>query len=59
MRRPEYCETDESQDPCKACGATLSGNDRAKGVCQARNPFPKPQPLLYLVLRDRDTGKLI
>jgi hypothetical protein len=58
--RPEYCEAppEESGLPC-ICGATVEGKDPVHGVCQARRNYPRPTPLVRIVLVDRDTGKLI
>ncbi len=68
MIRPEYCPELDADDsvfpigphrPCPACGATVSGNDPVRGVCQARKPGPKPQPLVLLVLIDKETGEVV
>lgn len=60
MARPNYCRADETIDPCPDCGATVSGNDRVHGVCQARYPQPARTDYgLRLILVDRDTGKPI
>jgi hypothetical protein len=57
--RPNYCPCeDETPDPCPACGATVSGKDPVRGVCQARYGR-EPKPDVLLVLTDRDTGKII
>lgn len=45
--RPDYCpclaeDLPEALDPCPACGATVEGNDRVKGVCQAKHQMPPP-----------------
>ena len=54
-----YCDAKEDEDPCPCCGATLSGNDPVRGVCQARYNRPRPTPLLEIVLIDRRTGKVV
>jgi hypothetical protein len=46
--RPDYCAIpDEGQPgsdgPCPACGATISGDDPVRGVCQARHNGPPPR----------------
>ncbi len=58
--RPKYCEAppEESGLPC-ICGATVEGKDPVRGVCQALHNYPKPVPLVRLVLVHRDTGELI
>ena len=56
MARPEYCEAEEDKD-CVACGATISGKDPVRGVCQARRNGPKPEPYLRIILTHRDTGE--
>lgn len=57
--RPRYCPCrDESEDPCPACGATVSGNDPVRGVCQATHGF-EPEPLVSLVLIDKHTGEIV
>ena len=58
--RPEYCEAppEESGLTC-ICGATVEGNDPVRGVCQARRNYPKPQPLVTLVLVDKVTGEIV
>lgn len=49
--RPEYCPSDLSEDEdCPACGATPE-----RGVCKARNPYPKIKPLVEVVLVRRET----
>jgi hypothetical protein len=59
VTRPEYCPCQhETPDPCPACGATVAGNDKVRGVCQARNGYRR-EPDVFLVLTDRDTGELI
>lgn len=68
MARPDYCGVVDADDlafpigphrPCPACGATVEGKDPVRGVCQAQSPYPKPEPLVRLVLTHRDTGELI
>ena len=45
--RPEYCPChDETLDPCPACGATVSGKDAVRGVCQARKGYRRPADVL-------------
>lgn len=57
--RPEYCPClHETPDPCPACGATVSGNDKVRGICQARKGTYRP-PLVELVLTDKRTGEVI
>lgn len=56
--RPEYCEAVDEDTPC-ICGATKDGKDPVRGVCQARRMYPKPEPLVRLVLTHRDTGEII
>lgn len=58
MTRPDYCP-DTPGDPCEACGATLSGNDPVRGVCQARFNGPAPRPLLEFVLVDKRSGEVV
>ena len=37
---PHKCPCkNEQPDPCPVCGATVSGDDPVKGVCQAGNPL--------------------
>lgn len=56
MSRPDYCPCkNESPDPCPACGATVSGHDKVRGVCQARYGA-KPEPLVELIVVRRDLG---
>ena len=66
--RPEYCGVTDADDlafpvgphrPCPACGATLEGKDPVRGVCQARKPYPRPEPLVHLVLIDKATGEIV
>lgn len=56
--RPKYCEAEGEDDPC-ICGATKEGKDPVRGVCQARYPYPKPEPLVRLVLIDKETGEIV
>lgn len=57
--RPEYCTDLREDQDCPLCGATVSGNDPVRGVCQARNPRPKPKPYLSLVLIDKQSGEIV
>ncbi len=66
--RPEYCPPLDADDlvfpigphrPCPACGATVEGKDPVRGVCQARHPYPRSEPLVRFILTDRDTGEII
>lgn len=61
-----YCVADEDDlafpigphRPCPACGATVSGNDRVSGVCQAR--FGKRrEPTLFFTLVDKESGETV
>lgn len=61
--RPEYCMIPDeplpgSEGPCPGCGATASGNDPVRGVCQARRSGYPPTALVDLVLIDKRTGKI-
>jgi hypothetical protein len=57
--RPDYCPCyDEKPDPCPACGATVSGKDAVRGVCQARRGY-RHEPLLRIILTDKQTGEPI
>lgn len=57
--RPEYCPCrEETPDPCPACGATVSGKDAVRGVCQSRKGYHSP-PSVILVLTDKITGRVI
>lgn len=59
MARPEYCPChSETPDPCPACGATVSGADPVRGVCQSRRGYRR-QPDVILVLTDKRTGEVI
>lgn len=58
-KQPDYCPDMREEKDCSACGATLSGNDPVRGVCQARFNGPAPRPLLYLVLLDKRTGEIV
>lgn len=59
MSRPEYCPCkDETLDPCPACGATVSGKDAVRGVCQARRGYRRESDL-QLVLIDKQTGDIV
>ncbi len=62
MSRPDYCPDmpDESLNlPCPACGAMPDGSDPTGGVCQARYPYPRPKPLVELVLIDKETNEIV
>ena len=63
MSRPEYCEAlDEDEfpdEPCPACGATVAGNDKVRGICQALKNRPRPQPLIHIVLIDKRTEEIV
>lgn len=53
----DFCPCqDEKPDPCPACGATVEGNDRVRGVCQARRGS-RPEPILSWVLVDKNSGQ--
>lgn len=55
--RPMYCPcSDERQDPCPACGATVSGNDLVRGICQATHGATPSNYGISLILIDRKTG---
>ena len=58
--RPSYgpC-TEETPDPCPACGATVAGDDPVRGVCQARKSGPPPSPTVQLVLIHKETGEVV
>jgi len=59
MPRPDYCPCEnETPDPCPACGATVSGNDPVRGVCQARKGY-RHDPGVQLVLIDKRTGEVV
>lgn len=51
--RPKFCLAVDEATPC-ACGATNEGNDPVRGVCQARHPYPRPKPLVRMVLVNRN-----
>ena len=56
-QRPRYCPCyEETPDPCPACGATVSGSDPVRGVCQATHKRPPSDYGLSLILIDRNTG---
>lgn len=59
--RPYYCPCeDELPDPCPACGATVSGNDPVRGVCQSLSMKAERRlSPVELVLIDRDTGEVV
>lgn len=58
--RPDYCPCrEETPDPCPACGATVSGDDPVRGVCQARKSGPPPSPMVQLILIDKETGEVV
>lgn len=59
-KRPDYCRVTEDQDPCLACGATKSGNDPVRGLCQARyRGAPPNEGYPLIILTDKATGKPI
>lgn len=59
MPRPDYCPCEnETPDPCP-CGATVSGNDPVRGVCQARKSGYPPGHGVRLVLVDKTTGEIV
>jgi hypothetical protein len=39
---PKYCRANETTDPCPDCGASISGNDPVRGICQATHHGPPP-----------------
>lgn len=46
---PKWCLAETDADlPC-ACGATLSGKDSVRGICQARNARPEPKPFIEAI----------
>ncbi len=56
----DYCPCDDDEpDPCPSCGATVSGNDRVYGVCQARYPYRQRAHVLFIELHDRETGNIV
>ncbi len=59
MKQQLYCPCEnEETDPCPLCGATVSGNDPVRGVCQ----YPSPPPTDYgirIILIDKKTGKQV
>jgi hypothetical protein len=58
MPRPDFCPCEaETPDQCPACGATVSGNDPVRGVCQAR--AWRLRPSVQLVLIDKQTGEIV
>ncbi len=66
--RPEYCPDLDADNlvfpvgphrPCPACGATVSGRDPVRGVCQASRNGPRPRALVQIVLLDKDTGEVV
>ena len=59
MPRIDFCPCEkEEPNPCPACGATVSGNDPVRGVCQARYGFHR-SPGVQLVLIDKKTGEIV
>lgn len=59
MARPEYCPCeDDAPDPCPACGATVKGDDKVRGICQALRG-PRLRPLVEVILTHKATGKPI
>ena len=58
--KPNYCPCEnESLTPCPACGATVSGNDPVRGVCQAKHGVKPDAPSVIVVLINRRTGEII
>lgn len=55
MIRPRWCQAVNEETPCR-CGATASGKDPVRGVCQAINARPEPQPYIRLILTHKETG---
>ena len=52
----EWCEAGDDEnpnDPCPACGATIKGDDKVRGVCQAWRNRPKPMPYLQIIVVDK------
>jgi hypothetical protein len=59
MPRPEFCPCEnETPDPCPACGATVSGDDDVRGVCQAKRGYRREADV-RLVLIDKQTGDIV
>lgn len=59
MPRLVYCPcNDDKPDPCPACGATVSGNDPVRGICQALHGYRR-EPAIRLVLMDRTSGEIV
>jgi hypothetical protein len=57
--RPKYCPCEnETPDPCPACGATVEGKDKVRGVCQALYGR-EPKPLVELILINKQTDQPI
>lgn len=56
--RPEYCEAVDEDTPC-ICGATKEGKDPVRGFCQARRNYPRPVPLVQIILIDKRTGDIV
>ena len=58
---PYWCEAPDEETglPCPACGATIEGNDPVRGICQAVSGRPKPEPILYFALQDKETGEIV
>jgi hypothetical protein len=60
MARPEYCPCeDDSVDPCPACGATVKGDDKVHGMCQAKHQRAPSSWVPQIILVDKKTGKPI
>jgi len=56
----DYCPCyDDKPDPCPACGATISGNDHVRGVCQATYPYKQRARVLFIELHDRKIGNVV
>ncbi len=56
----DYCPCDDDKpDSCPVCGATISGNDKHHGICQARSLYRPREPILYLCLKDKLANKIV
>jgi hypothetical protein len=57
--RPKFCPCwEETPDPCPACGATVEGKDKVRGVCQATHGFRR-KPDVELILIDKHSGEVV
>lgn len=55
-----YCPCkEEKPDPCPACGATVKGDDKWNGRCQALYGYRDYSWLPKLILVDKETGEQI